>query len=165
MKTEIAFLPRSLAIAEGREEDATKRASYPQIHWRVTLRRDNGAEVWRGIYSQGIAHHPHYKHIKTATARGEIMESLETGKCRRPNAMYRMDKLVPPTEADVLQSLALDVDAMDYPSFEAWAGEFGYDTDSRRAEATYRDCLAIGLALRSLIGDEGIARLREEANA
>jgi hypothetical protein len=47
----------------------------------------------------------------------------------------------------------------DYATFEQWASDLGYDSDSRSA-ATYLACLAIGLALRAGIGDSGLATLQ-----
>lgn len=48
-----------------------------------------------------------------------------------------------PDIADILGSYAMDyVDANNAGSFEDWALEFGYDTDSRKAEDIYRACLA-----------------------
>jgi hypothetical protein len=44
-----------------------------------------------------------------------------------------------PRPADVLSSLLLDVTSADQ-SFEDWASDFGYDDDSRKAEATYNAC-------------------------
>lgn len=48
-------------------------------------------------------------------------------------------RAVAPCAADVLYSLILDSSATSQ-SFESWAKELGYDTDSRKAEATYRAC-------------------------
>lgn len=49
-----------------------------------------------------------------------------------------------PTTADVLSSLAMDAAGVENArgSFEAWAGEYGYDTDSRKVERTWRATLA-----------------------
>ena len=164
MYTKITFLPRPKALAEGREEGGTSK--YPQIHWRVSLHASEGAPaVWSGIYSQGIGHHPLYKQGDRSVDRHEaIMRSLESGKYNPQ--LYTYARFVPlpaPSERDVLQSLALDASALDHPTFESWAGDYGYDTDSRKAEATYRACISIGLALRSLLGDEGLHTLQNEA--
>ena len=44
-----------------------------------------------------------------------------------------------PTLANVLGALASDAISWENaPSFEEWASEFGYDTDSRKAERTYK---------------------------
>lgn len=44
-----------------------------------------------------------------------------------------------PTEADVLETLALDY--TENVGFEVWAEDNGLDTDSRSAEAVYRGCV------------------------
>jgi hypothetical protein len=65
-----------------------------------------------------------------------------------------------PTLEDVLDSLGSEAAGyLNADSFESWAGEFGYDPDSRRAERTYR---AIGEEvedLRRLLGDEALEEL------
>ena len=44
----------------------------------------------------------------------------------------------PPTAIDVLDCLASDAAGWDNaPNFEDWCGEYGYDTDSRKAERTF----------------------------
>lgn len=61
-----------------------------------------------------------------------------------------------PTAADVLNCLVLD--AMGYEnadgSFEEWASEYGYDTDSRRAYRTYQQVEKQTNKLRAFLGDE-----------
>jgi len=42
-----------------------------------------------------------------------------------------------PTAADVLHSLISDAEG-DTSSFEAWASDYGYDVDSRKAEQIYK---------------------------
>jgi len=60
-----------------------------------------------------------------------------------------------PTAAQIIASYCRDyLDARDYDGFEDWAGNFGYDSDSRKAETIYRKCLAIGPKL----GNAGLAR-------
>lgn len=54
--------------------------------------------------------------------------------------------------SDVLGSLQCDY-IQDGETFESWAEEFGYDADSRRAEATYKACLQESYSLRNLLGD------------
>lgn len=58
-----------------------------------------------------------------------------------------------PDSASVISSLLLDSSALDQ-SFEDFCSEFGYDTDSRKAEATYRACKSSGEKLRKLLGDD-----------
>jgi hypothetical protein len=50
---------------------------------------------------------------------------------------------------------------LDSGSFEEWAADYGFDTDSRKAETTYRACLDIALKLRNGIGEDGLRKLQE----
>lgn len=54
---------------------------------------------------------------------------------------------------DVLYSLLLDSTAIEY-SFDEWCGEFGYDTDSRKAEKLYKECLKVSEKFHKLLGEE-----------
>lgn len=49
----------------------------------------------------------------------------------------------------------------DEQTFEDWCDGYGYDPDSRKAEATYRECAATGRALRMALGSGVIDELRE----
>jgi hypothetical protein len=69
---------------------------------------------------------------------------------------------VEPELADVLQSLLMDGQAFfNAQSFEDWADDFGYDKDSRQAEAIYRQCDAIGRKLSAALPKEIIEQARE----
>ena len=47
-----------------------------------------------------------------------------------------------------------------YPtSFEEWAGDFGYDSDSRRAEATYNACVESAKKLKEFLGEQLFSEL------
>lgn len=60
-----------------------------------------------------------------------------------------------PTAADVLYCLISDTTSVDNArSFEDWCAEFGYDTDSRKAEKIYKQCLAIGEKLHRFLADD-----------
>jgi len=56
-----------------------------------------------------------------------------------------------PKVGDVLQSLALDASSAE-ESFEDWCANCGYDTDSRKAFATYEACVATHRELQRLLG-------------
>jgi len=59
-----------------------------------------------------------------------------------------------PTAADVLDCLASDAVTVDCAgSFENWAADLGYDTDSRKAERTYRICQQQAEKLRAFLGE------------
>jgi hypothetical protein len=70
-------------------------------------------------------------------------------------------KTIMPDKLDVIYSLISDSDAIEYGSFEEWAENFDYETDSRKAEAIYRTCLEFGLKLRRALGDKALTELRE----
>lgn len=58
-----------------------------------------------------------------------------------------------PKVTSVLDSLASDAQGIDNArSFEEWASEYGYDTDSRKAETTYNACRDIAKRLRKFLG-------------
>lgn len=66
----------------------------------------------------------------------------------------------PPTLAEVLDCLASDASGVDNAqSFEDWASEYGYDTDSRKAEATYRICEKQAQELKALLGQDAYTQL------
>lgn len=68
-------------------------------------------------------------------------------------------KPIPPTAAAVLYCLLSDMEAIDQ-SFTDWASDFGYDTDSRKALATYEACCDIGRELRKVFTPTQRADLR-----
>ena len=60
-----------------------------------------------------------------------------------------------PAADDVLDSLASDADGIENAtSFENWASEYGYDTDSRKAERSYRVTQRQAQKLRAFMGHE-----------
>jgi len=58
-----------------------------------------------------------------------------------------------PTIMDVLSSLALDASSTDQ-CFENWADDLGYSTDSRKAETTYKACVAGARKLKKFLDSE-----------
>lgn len=58
-----------------------------------------------------------------------------------------------PEVENVIDCLLSDAMGSDQ-SFEEFCAEFGYDTDSRKAEATYKACKKSGEKLRRLLGDD-----------
>jgi len=69
-----------------------------------------------------------------------------------------------PDSVDVLSSLLMDAGAIDSGSFEEWARDTGYDTDSRKAESAYRACMATAVALRAALGNDTFETLRAYAH-
>lgn len=64
--------------------------------------------------------------------------------------------------AEVLANACRDGQSAE-TDFETWAGEFGYDTDSRAAEATYFACQRAGKQARNLLDRETYAKFADLA--
>ena len=65
-----------------------------------------------------------------------------------------------PELGDVLDCLASDAASVDNAdTFDAWAAEYGYDTDSRRHERTYKTCVRQRDRLRAFLGEDQYQRL------
>ena len=58
-----------------------------------------------------------------------------------------------PTAADVLDCLAMDSSG-DLSSFEDFCSEYGYDEDSRKAEALFKACQSIQIRFKKFLGHE-----------
>ncbi len=63
-----------------------------------------------------------------------------------------------PTASDVLESLLSDAAGIDIladgGSFEDWAGDYGYDSDSRKAEEIYHAVVKQTKKLHTLLGSD-----------
>ena len=134
-------------------ESRNKGEKLPSLNWVVSLKR-NGALVWAGAYSAGCGHCP----SKEEPARRWECENGRKASAVRGRGTGPELK---PDAIDVLYSLVMDADALDAGGFEEWAGDLGYDVDSRKAEKTYNACIGIGLKLRRHLGEGGIVKLRE----
>lgn len=129
------------------------------ISWRIRLER-NGQTI-ETDYAQGIGCIPREILVvpygrRTVAQQERIEAVMETGRAQRGGR-----KCPPPSLPDVLHSLVSDSDVLDHPTYESWAGDFGYDPDSRKGEAIYRQCLEIALKMRTMFGESGLEELRE----
>ena len=107
--------------------------------WEVSL---NGQifDYYTGIgcrvASKAYGHKEDFDRLKNKRLTPEGLKDFLA--CSRP---------VPPTMDCVLHGLASDADACEM-SFEDWASNLGYDTDSRKALDTYFSCQEAGRKLR-----------------
>lgn len=77
-------------------------------------------------------------------------------------AMVAQLQRITPDVADVLDSLRMDAQAMECsPGFEDFCAEFGYDTDSRRAEQMHRAVMESAGRMQSWLGLRILADLLE----
>lgn len=136
------------------------------LNWRVTIKR-NGKAILTTDYGAGCGHCPAYKNAKGSKSSiyndNRINTECEKGFAVAENSEYTTDRTKPicPDECDVMNSLLLDSQVLDSPSFEDWASELGYDTDSRKAEKIYQQCMQIALQLKAGLGWEVIGLLNQ----
>jgi hypothetical protein len=147
---------------------------HKSLNWKVTLMK-NERDVLTTDYMAGSGHcpahnskPPHgYPNHKSMWERDSIAWECENGfpttYLGSMSGFMRKSKSAPivPDPVDVIWSLTRDADVIDYPTFEQWARDMGYDEDSRKAEKIYRDCLEIALKLRAGIGEQALSELRE----
>lgn len=165
-------------FSKSRNAKKDAEPSEMSLNWKVTVRycstypfapENAKREMLTTDYTAGIAHCPSYKQNTRWTLEYAAVIALEceTGRKARPVG-YKPYALtltghdqVQPEAADVVYSLIMDSDVIEYATFEDWADSIGFDTDSRKAEQTYRACLEIGLRLRSALGDLILTKLRD----
>jgi len=137
------------------------------LNWKITIA--NARSSMEFAYSQGIGHltsqqqnflREHCGINENSVAQVEARQKIvETGVI--PGCRSSGNRVKPPEFCDVIRCLLLDSTAIDYGSFEEWADEHEYDSDSRAAESVYRLCLEHGLKLRSMISGKKIADLHD----
>jgi hypothetical protein len=102
----------------------------------------------------------------TPTDRNPNMDSWDAGarhwRCTITRLGHRMSLVfsqgsahtAPPSPADVLDCLALDASGYDNArgDFASWCGDYGYDTDSRKAERIYKAVARQAKRLERLLG-------------
>jgi hypothetical protein len=150
------FIPWSQSRNKGEKQ--------PSLNWSVTLRR-NGREVLTTDYGAGLGHCPAYKDkrhgipgVMTVDRDKAVRYECENG--RTAGRVSSCGRILPDT-CNVLYGLISDADVLDAGGFEDWAANYGYDTDSRKAEDLYRQCLETALKLRNHLGEAGLEKLRQ----
>lgn len=170
------FIPQSKSRNAGEKQ--------PLLNWSVSISKGtHSSQQLTTDYMQGIGHVPGYyqggddnggwktKYYKKVAETGKYQTripkfsngQMDYYSAHEERGYTRLgEKPLPvPLLRDVLHSLVGDSDVLNYESFESWASEFGYDTDSRKAEEIYNTCMKIALKLKSIIGNEKLEKLRE----
>ncbi len=189
METTTETTPKEAIMAWAEKHGVTMRAEFvplsrsrnkgeknPTLNWRVSLCKENprfesAPAFITTDYSAGCAHCPSYN-AKTKgghTHEANIKRELIARECEGGRAVTYLvntgtiftgkGKPILPDFADVLYSLSMDASVIDAGTFEQWAGDYGYDTDSRAAEAIYRACLDTALKMRAALGDAAMSEL------
>lgn len=130
-----------------REEDG-----WPHFEWRVTLTRGDQKRVLP--YRMGLAH--------VQTLCGKPLRMF--GKfVDRPCSHVRCQGEPKPTPPDLYSVLcSLKADATMGEGFDEWCGNYGLDTDSRKAMDTYLACQASEAESRRLFGSDWYLILEDE---
>lgn len=145
-------------------QSRNKDKKYPSLNWIVTLKK-NGREVLTTDYWAGCGHCPSYNQGMNYDTLQLVKAECETGypsKHLYALGTTSQDKKKPikPDLKDVVYSLVMDSDAIDY-EFVDWCMNYGYEEDSRKAERIYAQCQELGLKLLRALGPDGLTALRE----
>lgn len=162
------------------------------LNWLVTIKRA-GRDVITSDYMAGMAHCPSFNSkMPSAFGRpvrfwqqavcawecengfvaryshfgysGDFKKALFPAPPIPGGEVGRMlGRPIEPDPASVVACFVLDSNVLDYATFEEWAGEYGYDPDSRKGEAIYRACMETALRMRAGLGEAVMADLREAA--
>ncbi len=145
-----------------------KDEKQPTLNWLVSLWFKAGKKPFLTTdYGAGCGHCPGYKLKDNYERQTLIAWECEHGKAGRMliNVDHVFAKVpvrkIEPNAADVLHSLVSDSEVLQHADFESWATDTGYETDSRKAEAIYKACVANALAFVAAVGFEGLAELQE----
>jgi hypothetical protein len=178
MKTTQPITPEqaglSLSVIAG--PTGALREDWPCISYRVAIHDSRRREVWSGDYHLGTGHVKFRgkRPVNLSLTEASIAEHLALGKTIRPE--YRKEQAetaakfakvqgVTPKLNDVAHSILSDGAAFfDGQRFEDWAADFGYDPDSRKAEAVFKACDDTGRQLARAFSRDTLDGLREWAS-
>lgn len=151
-------------IPERKDTDGFKDS----IHWAIKLTA--GSYTTETEYSEGIGHFVNTRHhlynkiimenpladfkagkpLKIhVSAPGGISQKEWESFWIKDRFNFAKGKATPPKLEDILYALTMDSDAINY-SFDEWCSNYGYDTDSRKALATWHKCTDTYRKLRAL---------------
>lgn len=169
-------LTMQAAQLDNRQDNLDREWAKGSSRWSCTITR--GGASMTVTYSMGAAHRrwdsDKLRHKVGGSYTRQELESVspalgargiggapESIALREAREAYTV--AVEPDLPGVLDCLASDSQGYEWAgSFEDWAAEYGYDTDSRKAEATYRHVGEQARALRHLLGLDDYRLLIEE---
>lgn len=146
------------------------KEKYPSLNYKVTITRKlppPQAPLHRTIietdYMMGCGHVPGYKQSSLIHHQNYLRQACEEGKVPwHDDAPRKMvGKYIRPELVDVMYSLVMDADALQYDTYEDWAASYGYEEDSRKGEKIYNECRRLGSDLRKLVSYAGLEKLQE----
>jgi len=135
--------------------------------WSIHLFQGVGKNLQTFEFFTGIAHRAEPTARDRSVAKFDFPGLTQNDITRRTiygrnylAAVEKLRKPQAPHAASVLHSLILDSDAATQ-TFESWCGELGYDTDSRKAFATYEACQQEHDKLMKVFTHTQVEQLRE----
>lgn len=108
----------------------------------------NGMDHWKCVFTRHFTTDALYTNMTT----GESRPRTYTARMTTYFSMGYGHKGKEPGAADVLDCLASDSSSVS-DSLEDWCSNYGYDTDSRKAERTYKACVHAASRLKTFLGD------------
>jgi hypothetical protein len=117
------------------------------------------------VITLDIIEGPEYKHDADGWEHQAYTVQLKRGT-RRLTTPWRQGMALTgrPDPADVLSSLMLDASGYENAeTFEEWAADYGFDADSRKAEALYKQVGTLTRKLKRFLGDDFDATATEDA--
>lgn len=133
------------------EEKQAKGTVWRHYKWSLLL--TNGSRSFSTEYKCGSAHATlrkrglYQRNPNAIQLSSKDTTSLALIRALKPHSKLSVSdiedsEIIPtaPTLRDVLENLQCDARSADRTTFEDFCGEFGYDTDSRKAEQIFRAC-------------------------
>jgi len=150
---EVEFIPKRFS--------RNAKSKEPSLNWRITLSR--GSRSMSFTYSQGIGF---------ATPKWQSLSAYEKKlyeKYAPENQYYNSYeegvklniKLIPPNIRDVLYSLVVDADVINFVSFKKYARDLGLNEDSISEKKLFEEMLDEAVEFIELIGRDNFDKLVE----
>ncbi len=130
------------------------------VSFATPYKMGTGLADWARILKQTHVSRDEYPLIKAmARQGGSLSPAGQANLC----AKYLSAFVAKVNPAEVLASLCRDGQDACGQSFEAWASDYGYDIDSRKAEGIYHACQRAGDGARKLLSHApgAVAKLAE----
>jgi hypothetical protein len=161
---DLGIVARFVPWSKSRNAKPNPRMIDRSLNWSVDIKH-RGQTIMTVDYTQGIGCCPSYTardaHRPTIHFAEAIAHETETGTKYFNGSVVLKGKRIELHAVDVFSSVFMDTDVLDYASYEDYAASLGLDPDSRKGEASYRECLRYALTLRAVIGNRALTELRE----
>lgn len=115
-----------------------------EIKWRVTILKNNYNCSFD--YIQGLGYLKNFKKVSGREYTKDIEQACKHTAATGISKQVHTSKgpvcigVTKPDLLDVVHCLLLDSAVLEFSDFEEWANEYGYNTDSRKAEEIYERC-------------------------